>query len=125
MVETKSTMMIYAIAAVTGALGGCAAGAHVFLYREGFRIAFVLAYAVIGAAVSVGVAGSILWQIGQPLSDLSDAALHQVIMASMFSGMVGSFALSLLHVASKIVLRWRGIEIEVVARKYNDKKDQT
>lgn len=118
--ETKSTMIIYAIAAVTGALGGCAAGAHVFLSRKGFRIAFVLAYAVIGAAVSVGVAGSILWQLGQPISKLSDAAVHQIITSSMFGGMLGALALSLLHMASKIVLKWRGIEIEVVARKQED-----
>ncbi len=115
--EAKSTLIIYAVAAITGALGGCAAGAHVFLSRKGFRMAFVIAYAVIGAATSVGVAGAIMWHIGQPVSELSEAALHQIITSSMIGGALGSLALSLLHMASKVVLRWRGIEIELVARR--------
>ncbi len=115
--DTKSTLILYAVAAVTGALGGCAAGAHVFLSRKGFRIAFVIAYAVIGAATSVGVAGAILWHIGQPISELSDGSIHQIITSSMIGGALGALALSLLHMASKIALKWRGIEIEIVARK--------
>lgn len=84
-------------------------------------MAFVVAYMVIGAATSVGVAGFLLWQSGEAIEALSDATLHEVIWASVTSGAIGSLALSLIHAASRIVLKWRGVEIQVIAKKTGEK----
>lgn len=113
--KTASVAIVYTITILAGTLGGCAVGSHAFLTRKQLQLGFVLAYGVIGAATSLGVVSYLLWSNGWTVSAMAEEQLHGLLMAASLSGMCGSTIMGSAYAISKLVLRYKGLEIQVTA----------
>lgn len=113
MISEFSELVLYSIAAVSGALGGCAAASNHIMQGNALRISFVLAYAITGA--SMGVLTIAYANIFFGTTDLS-----QVIGHSLLAGLAGSTLMAGGHVSARWVLKRFGIEVSITARKTSE-----
>lgn len=111
--KTGAVVIVYTLTILAGTLGGCAVGSHAFLTRHQLQWGFVLAYGVIGAATSIGVVSYLILWNGWTVADMSEDQLHALLLAASLSGMFGSSILGSAYAISKLVLRYKGIEIQV------------
>lgn len=112
-------LVLYAIAAVSGGLGGATVAAHHLLIgKRQARSAYFAAYAVIGATFGLLVAayGAFV---------LSPENYTDVIGPSVAAGAVGALVLSGANFTVGFILRRLGIEVEVnLRRQRNQNNDQ-
>lgn len=111
------TLLMYALAAISGGLGGCAVAGHQVLRGITPRVSYVVAYATIGIMFGVlALAYGALIGINQ--------SMDTVIGSSVLAGAVGSITLASTNISARWILRRLGIEVQVTVRKRDSDKQQ-
>lgn len=120
--EGAAILVFYALAAISGGLGGCAVTAHQFM-REGgagrvqMRASWLLAYAIVGS-----VFGLLFAAYGTFFVRVNEVA--DIIGPSLISGIVGAAALGGLNMTARFILRRLGVEVIVTVHRSEKKDDQ-
>lgn len=110
------TLALYALAAVSGGLGGCAVAGHHILRGRSMRASYALAYGIVGM-----VFGVLMLAYGSVFG--ADAAsLDRLIGQSVLAGAAGSIALASTNLSARWVLKRLGIEVIVTVRRSDDKE---
>lgn len=104
-------MAMYALAAVSGGLGGCAAASFYFTHGKQLRWPFVLAYFVLG--IAFGVITLAIMIVGN--FNVDD--MNKVIIYSGFAGTSGSIVLASANLSAKAYFKRLGIEVQVTLRR--------
>jgi hypothetical protein len=110
----------YAIAGVSGAIGGCGAASVHLLRNERMvvtRAAYAVAYALIGA-----IAGVLFAAYGL-LFRPEMQSVAQVVPGAMISGLSMALTLAGTNISAKWILRRLGIELELTIRNTSAKGD--
>ena len=104
----KLELLLYLIATIAGALGGCAAASHRLLRQGDDKFwMYLLAYSIIGTFFGVlSFAGHAT--IGTPY-----AGIHEATLFSLVYGFGGAVALAATNLSVKFILKRLGIEIDV------------
>jgi len=105
-------ILMYALAAVSGGLGGCAAASHHILRGQQPRVSYVLAYGIIGM-----VFGVLMLAYGSMLG-ATVTSLDQLIGQAVLAGAAGSIALASTNLSARWVLKRLGIEVIVTMRRH-------
>lgn len=111
-----SILVLYAIAAISGGLGGCAVTAHQFVQADGLgrvqmRLSWLMAYGILGTVFGVLYCAWVL-------SSATDVLIVQDVVApALVVGFVGSMSLGAANTAARITLKKLGIEVEINLRK--------
>lgn len=111
--DQKTNLILYLVAALSGGLGGCGAAAATVLRGKEVSLVVVISHLIIGVVVGV-IMGAFVLAYSQ-FSGL-EAALHDVVMAAGASGLAASVGLALANKMSKIVLKFRGVEVQFTLR---------
>lgn len=106
---TNAIYLLYALAAISGGLGGCAIAGHKHLTGQKMRLSYFFAYALIGAVFGVLFAAYGLVITSQHPTEIIGPAL--------LAGMVGSMSLGSMNWIARITLKHLGVEIQVTMRK--------
>ena len=114
------SVILYALFALTGALGGCAAGSHLLMKKNDLRLVFLVAYGIIGAAMGLATSVLMLWWAETNFEMITDPEINRLFTVSLLSGGIGSSVLGGIHIVSKIILRWKGIEVTVEMKKHQE-----
>ena len=114
---TNAIYLLYALAAISGGLGGCTIAGQRLLTGKPMRFSFFIAYAVVGATFGLLFAAYGLI--------LVDDHPSKIIAPSILAGMAGSMLLGSVNWTARIILKHLGIEIQVTMRKYEeDRRDE-
>lgn len=109
------TILLYALAAISGGLGGCAIAAHDVLRGGKPRLSFLLAYGIIGAVFGVlGLAYGSWFGMNNETTD-------HIIGNSVLIGAMGSAVLASTNLSARWVLKRLGIEVEVSIKRRGEK----
>lgn len=108
------TLLMYALAAISGGLGGCAAAGHHILRGQQPRASYVLAYGIIG--VLFGVLALAYGGLFGAAVTTMDALIGQSVLA----GAVGSITLASSNLSARWVLKKLGIEVVVSVRRRDE-----
>ncbi len=114
--KTLGVAVLYATAAVFGMVGGCAVGIHEVMANQR-RIAFVLAYSIIGAVAAIGfMAMTSIFKVWAATS------IHEHVLYSMIVG--GAVALTVFsaNMTVKILFKKLGIEVQITTRKKEEER---
>lgn len=111
------TLIMYAMFAATGALGGCAAGSHLLMRRNSTRLAYLIAYCIMGIAMGLTIATMTMVATGWSPSTLTEHQVNSLLAITIASGAMGSFILGGAHAITRVILKWGGFEVEVVMKK--------
>lgn len=103
--------VLYAIATISGALGGCASGMHYYATAKTAKASFVLAYMILGAIFGV------IFFAGASVFSISVATVHELILYSIGAGTAGSVMLFSANWTVKAIFKRLGVEVEVTLRK--------
>ena len=109
------TVLLYALAAISGGLGGCAIAAHDVLRGGRPRLSFVMAYAIIGSVFGVLSLAYGSW------FGVESRTTDHVIGNSVLIGAMGSAVLASTNLSARWVLKRLGVEIEVNIKRRGDK----
>lgn len=109
-------LIMYALAAVSGGLGGCAIAGHHVLRGHSMRISYLLAYGIVGATFGV-----LLLAYGA-MFGVNNASLHSMIGNAVLAGAAGSFALASTNISARWVLKRLGIEVLVTVRRAQEER---
>lgn len=105
----------YAVAAVSGGIGGCSAAAAAFLVsQKEARVAFSAAYLVLGA-----ISAMLVFGFGA-IFQFSYTSLHELIAYSLLFGASVPVTIFSQNFVAKMVLRKLGIELQVTVRKAHE-----
>ncbi len=104
-------LIMYALAAVSGGLGGCAIAGHHVLRGHSVRISYLLAYAIVGATFGV-----LLLAYGA-FFGVNTASMDILIGHAVLAGAAGSLALASTNISARWVLKRLGIEVLVTVRR--------
>ena len=107
--------VLYAIAAISGALGGCAASCYYMTHDKAPRWAFAVAYTVVGCVFGV-VTFAGLALLHPP------ASIHLLVLYSLGGGAAGAVALGSANLTVRILLRHLGVEVAVTMRKAGEER---
>lgn len=118
--EGAMVLIFYALAAISGGLGGCAVTASQFVRADGtdkaqMRASWLLAYAIIGA-----VFGLLFAAYGAVFLNIHHYT--EIIGPALIAGIVGSGSLSAVNVTARFVLKHLGIEVVVTVRKNKEER---
>lgn len=118
--EDLAIIILYAVAAISGGLGGCAVTAQQFLRTSGggqvqMRISWIMAYSIIGA-----VFGLLFAAYGVIFVNITSYA--DIVGPALISGIVGASSLGLMNVSARIILKQLGVEIEVTMRRESEER---
>jgi hypothetical protein len=105
---------MYALAAISGGLGGCAIASHSILRGATPRVSYVLAYGMIGV-----VFGMLTYAYGT-LAGVDTANIDSLIGASILAGASGSVTLASTNISARWVLKRLGIEVQVTVRRSDE-----
>ena len=108
--------VLYAIATISGALGGCAAGMHYYANTKTAKWAFVIAYVILGAIFGV------IFFAGASVYNFRVGSVHELVLYSTGAGSAGSIMLFSANWTVKAIFRRLGVEVEVTLRR--DKEDR-
>lgn len=111
---TSSIYVLFAIAAISGGLGGCTIAGHRLLTGQNMRFSFFLAYAIIGA-----VFGLLFAAYGWVLADHHPST---IIGPAIIAGMSGAILLSVTNLTARFILKHLGIEVQVTMRKTDEER---
>ena len=97
-------IILYAIAAITGMIGGCAAGSHQILRGKELRVAVVIAYGIIGLFLGL---------LSFAYANYLNVALtfDKLVFSCLLSGFAGSVILASTNLTARWVLKRLGIEV--------------
>lgn len=110
------TMLLYAIAAISGGLGGCAAAGYQTLKGSRPRASFFLAY------VSLGVLfGALTFAYGATFG-IGINSLDTLIGPSMLAGFGGSLSLASSNISARWLLHRLGVEVEVTVKRKDKRR---
>lgn len=109
-------LIMYALAAVSGGLGGCAIAGHHVLRGHSMRISYLLAYGIVGATFGV-----LLLAYGA-MFGVNNTSLHSMIGNAVLAGAAGSFALASTNISARWVLKRLGIEVLVTVRRAQEER---
>lgn len=109
-------LIMYALAAVSGGLGGCAIAGHHVLRGHSMRISYLLAYAIVGATFGV-----LLLAYGA-LFGVNNTSMHSLIGNAVLAGAAGSLALASTNISARWVLKRLGIEVLVTVRRAQEER---
>lgn len=104
--------IIYALAVVSGGLGGCTIAAHNVIRGKSIRPSFFLADMIIG-----GVFGALFASYG---GMVLGKHWHEIIGPAILAGAVGAIALSATNLSARFILKRLGIEVVVTVKKQGD-----
>lgn len=110
------TLVMYALAAISGGLGGGAVASHGVLRGQPPRSSYVIAYVIIGMMFGV-----LMLAYGS-LFGADTASLDKLIGHAVLAGAVGSMLLASSNLSARWVLKRLGIEIEVTIKRSGDEK---
>lgn len=102
-------LVMYALAAISGGLGGCAIAGHHVLRGRSMRISYLLAYFIVGATFGV-----LMLAYGAAFTDVH--SIDRLIGQSVIAGAVGSLTLASTNLSARWVLKRLGIEVVVTVR---------
>lgn len=106
-----AVLMLYALAAISGGLGGCAVASSEVLRGKSPRLAFVMAYAMVGAVFGIL---TIAWGA---LFGIDTASVDSIIGNAVLVGAAGSITLASTNMSARWVLKRLGIEVEVKVKR--------
>lgn len=111
-------MVLYAVAAITGGMGGCATALNVLKHHQHKRgvAPFVCAYIVLG------VVFGILTLAGLYVIDKPPTTIHHLVLQTALGGSVGSVALALVNYTARVVFDLFGIKVQVTIRRDGDER---
>jgi len=110
--------LLYALAAVSGGVGGCSAAAlSKVVGRRHMTLSLMFAYAMIGLALSV-----MMIVFGEWVLDVAILDSPHLIGYSFLSGCAGTLLLVAHNVVARMVLEKFGIRIELTIGDKNDRK---
>lgn len=109
-------LIMYALAAVSGGLGGCAIAGHHVLRGHSMRISYLLAYGIVGATFGV-----LLLAYGA-MFGVNNTSMHSMIGNAVLAGAAGSFALASTNISARWVLKRLGIEVLVTVRRAQEER---
>lgn len=116
--EGTAIIVLYALAAISGGLGGCAVTAQQFLSQGGggkvqMRISWLLAYAIIGILFGLLFAayGLTIITLKHPTDIIGPACL---------SGFAGAALLGGANMTARFILKRLGVEVVVTVRRENE-----
>jgi hypothetical protein len=102
----------YAIAAVSGGIGGCAVSCYYLTHDKHPRLAFASAYTVIGIVFGIlTFAGVSL--LGYEI----DGSVHKLILYAAAGGFVSAITLASVNMSVRIMLKRLGMEVELTVRR--------
>jgi len=101
------TVLMYALAAISGGLGGCAVAAHDVLRGGRPRLSFIFAYAIVGSVFGVLALAYGSW------FGVETKTTDHLIGNSVLVGAFGSAVLASTNISARWVLKRLGIEVEV------------
>lgn len=114
---SSSIYLLFALAAISGGLGGCSIASHRLITGRKMRLSFFLAYGIVGAAF-----GILFCAFGWVVSDSHPS---QIIGPSLASGMVGALCLGSVNWTARIILKHFGVEVVVTMKKTEKENDLT
>lgn len=109
------TLIMYALAAISGGLGGGAVASHGVLRGQPPRSSYVVAYVIIGMMFGV-----LMLAYGS-MFGADTASLDKLIGHAVLAGAVGSMLLASSNLSARWILKRLGIEIEVTIKRSEDK----
>lgn len=109
----QAILLVYAIATISGGLGGCTVAAHRLLSGREMRVSFALAYALIGSVFGILTAA-----YGAVILDFTSA--QDIIGPAVLAGSGGAIALSGANITARAVLKRLGVEIVVSVKDTRD-----
>lgn len=109
-------LVSYAVAAISGGLGGCGVAAHQVLRGGKPRLSYVVAYGIIGIMFGVLALayGTFIGVTGQ--------SMDSIIGNSVLAGAVGSITLASTNISARWILKRLGIEVQVTVRRRDDER---
>lgn len=110
--------ILYAIAAISGAAGGCTVAAHRVLRGRSVTGAFVAAYTFVGFVF--GLTGT----IGLAMFAGVGLSLERVILIGLGFGVIGALSLASMHLSARFIFRRFGMEVDVTVRPIGKDKAQ-
>lgn len=108
-------LLMYALAAISGGLGGCAMASSHVLRGKPARAAYILAYGMVGVVFGVL---TLAWGANFGVDTRS---IDSVIGNSILVGGAGSLALASTNISARWVLKRLGIEVEVSVKRREEK----
>ncbi len=109
-----ATLLLYALAMISGGIGGCAVASHGLLRSGRSRLSFFFAYAVIGMMF-----GALVLAYGTAFG-VSTETVDNIIGNSLLAGAAGSISLASTNISARWVLKRLGIEVQVTVKKRGD-----
>lgn len=106
--------LLFAAAAISGGLGGCAVASHQLLSGKKMRFSYFLAYAMIGV-----VFGLLFAAYGWVVADSHPS---QIIGPAIVAGAIGAGMLSGMNIGARFLLKHFGIEVQVTMRKAQEER---
>ena len=102
--------ILYAVAAISGAAGGCMVAAHRVLRGRSVTGVFGAAYAFVGCVFALTGTIALVVFAGLTLS------LERAILVGVVFGLVGAVSLASMHLSARFVFRRLGMEVDVTVR---------
>jgi hypothetical protein len=107
--------IIYVVASISGAAGGCLVVAHHVLRGRNVTHLFVAAYSFVGFVF--GIAGVIV------LSAMDvNLTFERAVLFGLIFGASGSVALASANLSARIILRRLGVEVDIEVRRIRTDK---
>jgi predicted membrane-bound spermidine synthase len=107
---SNTILILYAIAAIAGGLGGCAAGCYYLTHDKRPQWAFVVAYMVLGVVFGVLTFALLSAYHFEP-------NLHRLVLYAAAGGLGGALALASANFTVRLLFRKLGLEIQFTMRK--------
>lgn len=104
-------LLMYALAAVSGGLGGAAIASHHLLRGRSMSISYALAYGMVGM-----VFGILALAYGSVFG-VQPGSVDSIIGQSIIAGAAGSLVLASTNISARWVLKRLGIEVLVTVRR--------
>lgn len=104
---TSFMLILYALAAVSGGLGGCAAASMYFTHTKHPKLPFIIAYVTLGIAFGIITLAFLL------IYDVNVADIHHLILYTFAGGTSGSIALASANFSASAYFKKLGIEVTV------------
>lgn len=103
-------LVLYAIAAISGGLGGAIAGAYYATHSNKPRVAMLAAYFILGV-----VFGAVTLMVSIFIHH-TPADMNTLSLEALVGGLAGAITLASANFTARLIFRYLGIEIQFTAR---------